>query len=324
MRRRDFIAGLGAAAAWPPAARAQQRALPVIGFLSAADADFNGPFLVALKQGLADGGYQQGRNVEILFRYAEYRFDRLPALAAELVRGQVAVIVASGAAPSLAAKAATATIPVVFEIATDPVTNGLVPNLNRPGGNMTGVTLLAESFYTKGIELLHELLPSAKVVALLRNPSNPAVFGLEESEDAAQKLGLRLAILGAGKASDIDQVFGQLARERIDGILINSDRLFLSQYGRIATLAVRYRVPAIFWERKAVEAGGFMSYGASLTEAHRVVGNYAARILKGDKPGDLPVQRSTRIEMALNLKTAKALGLDVPVSILLRADEVIE
>jgi len=169
MRRREFIAGLGGVVTWPMAARAQQPAQPVIGFLSAADADFNGPFLAALKQGLADGGYEQGRNVEILFRYAEYRFNRLPALAAELVRSQVAVIVASGAAPSLAAKAATATIPIVFEIATDPVTNGLVANLNRPGGNATGVTLMAESFYTKGIEFLHELLPSAKAVALLRN-----------------------------------------------------------------------------------------------------------------------------------------------------------
>jgi putative tryptophan/tyrosine transport system substrate-binding protein len=323
VRRRQFIAGLGGAAAWPIAARAQQPAMPVIGFLSAADADFNGPFLAALKQGLADGGYEQGRNVEILLRYAEYRFNRLPALTAELVRSQVAVIVASGAAPSLAAKAATATIPIVFEISTDPVTNGLVANLNRPGGNVTGVTLMAESFYTKGIEFLHELLPSAKAVALLRNPSNPAVFGLEV-EDAAQKLGLHLTMLGAVNASGIEKVFGQLARERIDGILVNSDRLFSSQYDRIATLAVRYRVPAIFWERKAVEAGGLLSYGASLTEAHRVVGNYAARILKGDKPGDLPVQRSTRIEMTINLKTAKALGLTVPQSILLSADEVIE
>jgi putative ABC transport system substrate-binding protein len=324
MLRREFIAWLGSAAAWPVVARAQQRALPVIGFLSAADAEFNGPFLAALKQGLADGGYEQGRNVEILFRYAEYRFDRLPALTAELVRSQVALIVASGAAPSLAAKAATTTIPVVFEIATDPVTNGLVTNLNRPGGNVTGITLMAESFYTKGIEFLHELLPSAKAVSLLRNPTNPVVFGLTEAEDAAQKLGLRLTILGADNASDIDQVFGQIARERIDGILVNSDRLFASQYDRIATLALRYRVPALFWERKAVEAGGLLSYGASLTEAHRVVGNYAARILKGDKPGELPVQRATRIEMTINLKTAKALGLTVPNTLLISADEVIE
>ena len=323
IKRRDFIAGLGSAAAWPVVARGQP-SMPVIGFLSAADAAFNAPFLAALKQGLADGGYEQRRHVEILFRYAEYHFDRLPALAAELVRSQVAVIVASGVAPSIAAKAATATIPVVFEIATDPVTNGLVSNLNRPGGNVTGITLMAESYYTKGIEFLHELLPSAKAVTLLRNPSNPAVLGLKETEDAAQKLGLHLTILGASNASDIDQVFGQLARERIDGILVNSDRLFESQYDRIASLAVRYRVPAIFWERKAVEAGGLLSYGASLTEAHRVVGNYAARVLKGDKPGELPVQRATRIEMTINLKTAKALGLTVPQSILLRADEVIE
>ena len=286
--------------------------------------DFNVPFLAALKQGLADGGYELGRNVEILSRYAEYRFDRLPALAAELVSSRVAVIVASGAAPSLAAKAATATIPIVMEVATDPVANGLLTNLNRPGGNITGVTLLAESYYTKGIEFLHELLPSVKAVALLMNPTNPAVLGVKETEDTAQRLGLRLATLYAGNASDIDRVFGQLAREQIGGVLVNSDRLFQSQYDRIAALAVRYRSPAIFWERMAVEAGGLLSYGASLAAAHRVVGNYAARILKGDKPGDLPVQRSTRIEMVLNLKTAKALGLEVPLSIRLRADEVIE
>jgi putative tryptophan/tyrosine transport system substrate-binding protein len=328
MRRRDFIAGLGgAAAAWPLSARAQQR-MPVIGYLSVSAADADGLYMTALRQGLNEGGYVEGRNIEILFRYADFQFDRLPSLASDLVRRRVDVIVASGVAPALAAKASTATIPIVFETASDPVAYGLVASLNRPGGNLTGASLQAEAFYAKGVELLHELVRGATSVALLRNPTNPSASGqktpLESIEDAARTLGLRLVILNASNLDEIEKAFIMAAQERLGGVLLNTDRLFDGHIDQVAALAARYRVPAIFNSREYVQAGGLMSYGGSVTEAHRIVGNYAARILKGEKPADLPVQLSTRIGLALNLKAAKALGLDVPTVILLRADEVIE
>jgi putative ABC transport system substrate-binding protein len=298
--------------------------MPVVGYLSSANARFNAPYVAALQKGLAEEGVLDGRNVEILHRYADYRFDRLPELATELVRRDVAVIAASGAAPSLAAKGATTTVPIVFECAVDPVVLGLVTNFNRPGGNLTGVTLLAESFYIKGLEFLRELKPRVGVVAMLTNPTNPALLGLRETEDTARALGMRLTILSASNSGEIEHAYAAVARDGIGAVFVNSDRLFQSQYDLLAALAVRYRVPAIYWEREAVHAGGLMSYGASLIDAHRVVGTYVARILKGDKPGDLPIQQPTRIEIALNLRTAKAIGLEVPTSILIRADEVIE
>jgi putative ABC transport system substrate-binding protein len=323
MRRREFITLLGGTVAgWPLAARAQQPAAPAIGYLSAADADFNVAYVAAVRDGLSEGGIE--RNTEILFRYADYRFDRLPELAGELVRRGVKVIVSSGVAPSLAAKAATSTIPIVFESAVDPVANGLVANLNRPGGNVTGVTLLAEAFYIKGLEFLHELVPQARSVAVLINPTNPAGLGLPQVEEAARTLGLRLTILKASNLAEIEQAFAALGQDRVGGILVNSDRLFQGQYGRLIEFANRQRVPAIYWERKVVQAGGLISYGAMLEDAHRIVGTYVARILKGEKPVELPVLQPTEFELVINLGTAKALGLDVPPALLARADEVIE
>jgi putative ABC transport system substrate-binding protein len=326
MNRRDFITLLTrTAAAWPLAAQAQQAKLPVIGYLSAGVANSDEPNVTGLRRGLNDGGYTEGRNVEILFQYADERFDRVRALAADLVRRRVAVIVASGLAPALAAKAATATIPIVFESYFDPIANGLVTSLNRPGGNVTGASMLVEAYFAKGVELLHELVPQADSIAVLINPTNSATSGgVEQTATVARVLGLRLVILKAGNALEFEQAFKTIAEGRIGALLVNSDRLFSGRFDQLAALALRYRVPSIFTRQEAVQAGGLMSYGASLVEAHRITGNYAARILKGDKPADLPIQQATKIELSVNLKTAKALGIEVPTSILLRADEVIE
>jgi putative ABC transport system substrate-binding protein len=326
MRRREFITVLGgAAAAWPLVARAQQPGLPVIGYLSAGVANSDAPNVTGLRRGLNEGGYTEGRDVEILFQFADERFDRLRALAGDLVRRRVAVIVASGLAPALAAKAATATIPIVFESYYDPIASGLVTSLNRPGGNLTGTSMLVEAYFAKGAELLHELVPQADSIAVLMNPTNSATsVGIEEAAIGARALGLRLVILKAGNAGEFEQAFKAVVAEKIGALLVNSDRLFTGHVAQLAALALRYRVPSIFTRQEAVQAGGLMSYGASLVEAHRIAGNYAARILKGEKPGDLPIQQATKIELSVNLKTAKALGIDVPTSILLRADEVIE
>jgi putative ABC transport system substrate-binding protein len=324
MRRREFIAGLTGSAAWPMVARAQQAAVPVIGFLTVGSVGLDAPNVAGFRQGLNEGGYVEGRNIEIMFRYAEYQFDRLSTLASELVRRRVAVIVASGTAASSAAKAATATIPIVFECSADPVVLGLVPSLNRPGGNMTGAGLLAEAFYTKGLEFLHELLPNATSVALLTNPTNPANLGLKETEVAARTLGWRLTVAKASNPEEIEQTFSILAQEQIGGVIVNSDKLFLGNHDLLIALATRYRVSTIYWERDAVQAGGLMSYGASLPKAHWILGNYAARILKGEKPADLPVQLATKIDLVINLKTAKALGLTIPETLLATADEVIQ
>jgi putative ABC transport system substrate-binding protein len=325
MRRREFIAGLGGAVAWPLVARAQQR-VPVIGYLSAGAADSDAPNASGLRRGLDEGGYIEGRNVEILFHYANERFDRLPMLASDLVRRRVAMIVASGTNPALTAKTATTMIPIVFETVEDPVAIGLVARFNRPGGNITGTSLMAEAYRAKGVELLHEFLPHAGSIALLINPTNPvnSVASTVEMADAARALGLRLAIVKASNPGEFEQAFKAVAEEGLGALLDSSDRLFTGHWDQLAALALRYRVPWISRGREAAQAGALMTYGASIIEAHRIVGNYAARILKGEKPADLPVQRATKIELTVNLKTAKALGLEVPSSILVLADEVIE
>jgi putative ABC transport system substrate-binding protein len=320
--RRDFITLLGGAAAWPLMARAQQAKVPVIGFLRAGTN--RGIVEPPFRQGLREGGYIEGQNVDILYRYADYEFDRLPALAADLVGRRVAVIVAQGAAPALVAKAATTTIPIVFETANDPVASALVASLRSPGGNMTGVNMVSDALYAKGVQILHELLPASNSVALLINPKNPAPLGRRETEDATRVLGLNLTVLEASDSGEIERAFARVAAQHLGGILVNTDGLFDSQIDFVVTLAARYRVPAMYWQPEQVQAGGLMSYGSSLKEALRIVGNYTARILKGEKPSDLPIQQSTRFSFVLNLKAAKAIGLELPTSILLRADEVIE
>jgi putative tryptophan/tyrosine transport system substrate-binding protein len=306
MRRREFIAGLGAAA-WPLAARAQQTAVPVIGFLSgesagAAAAD-------AVRKGLGEQGYVEGRNVEILYRWAEGRYDRLPALAGDLVRRRVAVIIAtgSGTTSALAAKSATATIPIAFAIGTDPVELGLVASLNRPGGNLTGATSLAAGLVVKRLELLHEIVPAATSIGFLVDPTGGGVkVEMRDAEMAARTLGLRLVTQSASAPGEIEAAFANLVAQRIDALLTHAAALFAGQGAQLAALTARHAVPAIYRIRQIVEAGGLMSYGASFSDAWRVAGTYAGRILKGEKPADLPVQRSTRIEMVLNLKTANA------------------
>ncbi len=325
MRRREFIAGLGGAgAAWPLAARAQQPAMPVIGFLSSASPDLWAGQLRAFHQGLSDAGFVEGRNVAIEYRWADGQYDRLPALAADLVRRQVAVIAANGPA-SVAAKAVTTTIPIVFLTGFDPVQFGLVASLNRPGGNLTGVSNLNTELGSKRLELLHQLVPKAKTIAFLVNPDNSnAEAQSKEMEAATRTIGLQLRVLQASKEGDFDTTFAALGQLRIGGLVIGTDGFFVSQSGYMGALTARYAVPAIFQNRQFVSAGGLMSYGGSDMEAFRLMGLYAGRILKGERPGDLPVQQSTKAELIVNLKTAKALGLTVPLPLLGRADDVIE
>jgi putative ABC transport system substrate-binding protein len=331
MRRREFIALAGGTAAspalWPLAARAQQPALPVIGYLGSASAGLNADRLRAFRQGLKETGYVEGQNVAIEFRWAEGRNDRLPALAAELVQRQVAVIAAAGGTPSaLAAKAATATIPVVFGIAADPVEIGLVASLNRPGGNLTGVTNLNVEVAQKRIELLHEVVPMATIIALLVNPTSLTLAETQtkDLQAAARTLGLALHVIHVSAESDFDAAFATLVQGRAGALVIGVDNMFSSKSEQLAALTVRHAVPAIYQWREFAAAGGLMSYGSSNSEYLRMIGVYAGRILKGEKPGDLPVQRATRVELMINLKTAKALGLTIPLPVLGRADEVFE
>jgi putative tryptophan/tyrosine transport system substrate-binding protein len=326
MKRREFIAGLGSAAAWPMAARAQQPALPVVGYLSGTTESTNAVAVRALRQGLGDHGFVEGRNIEILYRWAELQADRLPALAADLVRRRVAVIVAAPSnATALAAKSATATIPIVFVIGADPVELGLVASLNRPGGNVTGTTYFSEGLTPKHLELLHEIVPAVTLIGFLVNPATPKVEArIREAEIAARILGVGLMILNASAPSEIENVFAILAEQRVGAVLVGSDLLFGVQTQQLAALAARYAVPAIYPNRLNVEAGGLISYGTNRHDPYRLAGTYAGRILKGEKPSDLPIQQSTKIELLINMKTAKALGLAIPQSILLRADEVIE
>jgi putative tryptophan/tyrosine transport system substrate-binding protein len=322
IRRREFIAGVGAAAVWPLGARAQQQPLPVIGYLSAAGENSNQTRGAAFRQGLGRLGFVEGRNVEIFYRYVKTRYDHLPTLAEEFVQRGAAVIAAVG---GVAAKSATATIPIVFVTGSDPVKVGLVASLNRPGGNVTGVSFLTTTLIAKRLDLLHEMTPAAAALGFLLNPTAPTVEAeVREGEAAARSLGVRLVILNASTASEIEAAFATLVAQRIGGLSISADSFFGIQRNQLATLAARHAVPTIYPIREYVNAGGLMSYGADLSDVYRLVGSYTGRILKGEKPADLPVQQSTKVELALNLKVAKALGITIPTSLLIRADEVIE
>jgi putative tryptophan/tyrosine transport system substrate-binding protein len=324
VKRRDFITLLGgAAAAWPLGARAQQPKMPVIGFLNLAS-DAPGPKQMFL-QGLSEAGFIDGRNAAIEYRWADGHHDQLPALAADLVHRQVNVIVAFGAPAVLAAKAATTTIPIVFAGGVDPVQAGLVGSLSRPGGNLTGATTLSVELLPKRLELLHELVPAATDIAFLVNPTFPDAEALSRSVQAvASAIGLQLRVLQAATEADLDSVFATLPRSRADALLISPDSFFDSRSEQLAALTLRHGIPAIFQFREFAAAGGLMSYSGSRTDVSRLAGVYTARILKGEKPADLPVQQSTKVELIINLKTAKALGITVPITLLGRADEVIE
>jgi putative ABC transport system substrate-binding protein len=325
MRRRAFIAGLGAAAAWPLAAGAQQPAMPVIGFLGISLPDGYRRQLIALRQALQVAGYVEGRNIAIEFRWAENRYDRLPTLAADLVARHVSVIATTDTASTRAAKAATATIPIVFAYGGDPVDDGLVASFNRPGGNVTGVTFISAALAPKRLELLHEVVPGAGVIGVLVNPNSPlAQIQLSDLQAAARTSGQRIYVANAGSELDFETAFAALVQQSVGALLVSTDPLFGSGRDRLVALAAREKIPAIYALREYAAAGGLMSYGASQADSYRQAGVYTARILKGEKPEDLPVMQPTKFELVVNLKTAKALGLTISESFLLRADEVIE
>jgi putative ABC transport system substrate-binding protein len=328
MKRREFIAFAGGAAlAWPLVAHAQQPALPLIGILATTSTETNATRLAAFREGLRVAGYVEGQNVNIEYRWAEADSGRLPELAAQLLDHHVTVLVAAGGtASALAAKAATASVPIIFGIGSDPVAVGLVATLNRPGGNVSGVTSLNVEVAPKRLELLREILPSATNMALLINPAVPALAesAVRVSQAAAQAAGLQLHVLNASNDRDFDTVFDTLSKLHVDALAITPDNLFTANSELLASLTIRHAVPAIFEFRRFVAAGGLMSYGSSEAEYYHLIGTYAGRVLKGDKPADLPVQQSTKVELIINLKTAKALGITVPLSLLGRADEVIE
>jgi putative tryptophan/tyrosine transport system substrate-binding protein len=326
MRRRDFITLLGGGAVpWPAAARAQQPTMPVIGFLSSRGPGDSTNVLAAFHQGLNEAGYIEGRNVAIEYRWANGQYDRLPALAADLVGRQVTVIAAIGSPSAPAAKATTTTIPIVFIIGFDPVEVGLVTSLARPGGNLTGVTVLGVELGSKRLELLHELVPAANIVAALVNPNTPAAETQSmDLQTAARALGLKLHVLHASTERDFDTVFATLLQLGAGGLVVGNDTFFSTRSEQLAALALRHAMPAIFQYREFAAAGGLMSYGGNLTDNYRLTGVYTGRILKGEKPADLPVMQSTKVELIVNLKTAKVLGLTLPLSLLGRADEVIE
>jgi putative tryptophan/tyrosine transport system substrate-binding protein len=326
MRRREFIVGLGGAAAWPVVARAQQPALPVVGFLIPQSADevyknMTVPFL----QGLKEAGYVEDQNVHVEYRYAENKFDRLPALAIDLIRRRVAVILAGGIDASLAAKAATTTTPVVFLSAADPVAMGLVASLSRPGANLTGSAILQAELAPKQLQLLHELIPNAALFGVLADPASPTTqFIITDLQAAAPALGLQLAVVDAGTDSDLEPAFASFSQQRVGAVLVGSSAFFNRRSEQLAALAARHALPAIYPFREFVLAGGLMSYGSSLGYGFRQVGIYTGRILKGEKPADLPVQQVTKTDLVINAQTAKALGLTIPETLLATADEVIQ
>jgi putative ABC transport system substrate-binding protein len=325
MQRREFIGLLGsAAAAWPLQVRAQQAAMPVVGFLNTRAPGQDAHLLAAFRMGLKETGYVEGQNVAIEYRFAEGRNDRLPGMAADLVRLQVAVIAANGPAV-VAAKAATTAIPIVFSVGLDPVASGLVASLNRPGGNLTGDTILFDELGPKRLELMRELVPTASLVGVLINPAYPTAEAQSRNLDAAARtLGLKILVLHASTERDFDQAFATLTQLRAGALVIGNDSFFNSRSEQLAVLMVRHALPTIFQTREFAVAGGLASYGGSIRDSYRQVGVYTGRVLKGEKPADLPVQQTTKVELIVNLKTAKALGINVPLSLLGRADEVIE
>jgi putative ABC transport system substrate-binding protein len=327
MRRREFIRLLGGAgAAWPLAARAQQPAMPVMGFLASASADGYAWVLPPLREGLAAAGYVEGRNLTIEYRWADYQYDRLPALAADLVRRPVAAIFATGGVVSaIAAKSSTATVPIVFAQGSDPVQYGLVASLNRPGGNVTGVTFYNSALGPKRIGLLRETVPKAAVIALLVNPNNPnAVSDTKEMQDAGRSIGVKIEVVHAGSARELDDAFVKTRQLAADALIVHIDALFQANDRQVVALAAKYAVPTMYALRQFTALGGLMSYGTEPASAYRQAGVYVGRVLKGEKPAELPVLQPTKFDLVVNLKTAESLGLKIPESFVLLADEVIE